>query len=142
MTTSTAAQEGLRDATHGVATLKAEIDPAAVTSAQGDTFKPVVVKVLIGKPLLVTAPPVHGKRVVISFTVIRSDTGSKLTHATMVGDLRIGTKAIGHGEQFKDGIATIRFTVPATAKGKLVEVQLTIGYEGRSTTRVSTFHIS
>jgi hypothetical protein len=60
----------------------------------------------------------------------------------MICDPRIGTHLLEHIEQFKNGSASLRFTIPTTAKGKLLKVHLTIRLGTQSATRITTFHIS
>ena len=48
---------------------------------------------------------------------------------------------IRHLEQFKQGIATLRFTIPKTARANLLRVRVTIRLGSQSTTRISTFPV-
>ena len=85
-----------------------------------------VVKPVIAKAVTVPSKLVAGKTVTVSFRVTRSDTGRLLTTGKMVCDPSVAGKVVRHAESFKGGIATLRFTVPKTAKGKLLKVHLTI----------------
>jgi hypothetical protein len=42
-------------------------------------------------------------------------------------------------EHFKNGKATLRFVIPAAAKGKVLKVHLTMVLGGQSTTRIESF---
>jgi len=103
--------------------------------------KPALVKPVIGRATIVPAPVRAGKTTAVSFKVTRSDTGARLTSGRMICDPSIGGKQIRHREQFTRGVATLRFTVPKTAKGKLLKVRLTIKLGTQSTTRISTFRV-
>ena len=59
----------------------------------------------------------------------------------MICDPSVKGKVIKHAESFKNGIATTRFTIPASAKGKVLKVHLTIKAGGRSATRNLGFRI-
>jgi len=111
--------------------LGAPIEPIAVATP-APTPTPVtqvvaaVVKPVIAKPTTTPAKPVAGKTFTVKFNVTRSDTGAKLLLGKMICDPSVKGKVIKHFEQFKDGVATMRFTIPTSAKGKVLKVHLTI----------------
>jgi probable HAF family extracellular repeat protein len=100
-----------------------------------------VVRPVIGKPVTVPRRLVHGKAVLVSFKVTRSDTGKRLTSGKMICDPSVNGKVIKHAEQFRNGVATLRFTIPKTAQGKQLKVRLTIKLGSQSATRISMFRI-
>jgi hypothetical protein len=100
-----------------------------------------VVKPLIGTPTLTPAKPIAGKRLIVVFTVTRSDTGAPLTQGTMICDPSVAGRVIAHSEQLKNGKAQLIFVVPRTAKGKLLKVKLTIRTSGGSSTKVANFAV-
>lgn len=102
---------------------------------------PVVVKPVIGTPVIAPTVPVAGKRLTVTFAVTRSDDGQPLTSGTMVCDPSVAGKVIAHAESFKSGTARLSFLVPKTAKGKLLKVKLTIKTETQSATRIATFRV-
>jgi len=73
--------------------------------------------------------------------VTRSDTGRRLTSGQMACDATHAGRVIRHREQFANGLATLRFTVPKTAKGEFLKVRLTIRLGAQSATRVTSFRI-
>lgn len=105
------------------------------------TTAKTAVKPLIGAPTTMPKKAIAGKRFTVVFPVTRSDTGAPLTSGKMNCDPSVQGKVIRHAESFKNGNARLAFTIPNNAKGKLLKVKLTIEYGGRSTTRVSTFHV-
>jgi hypothetical protein len=116
------------------------LTPPATTSPP--VTNPVaLVHPVIGKAVI-TPKPVAGRTVLVSFKVTRSDTGAKLTSGKMICDPRIGIRMLKHAEQFKSGIASLRFTIPRTPTHKTLKVHLTIRLGTQSATRIATFHIS
>ena len=103
------------------------------------TPKPAVVKPVFGR-LLVTFP-VAGKRVTYSLQVNRSDNGAPLKTGTMICDPSVAGKVIKHVEQFKNGVATLTFVVPKTAKGKMLKVKVKIVSGTQSATKITTVPI-
>jgi len=101
--------------------------------------KPVAVKPVFGK-LLVTVP-VAGKRVTYSLQVNRSDNGAPRKTGTMICDPSVGGKVIKHAEQFKNGVATLTFVVPKTAKGKTLKVKVKIVNGTQSATKITALPI-
>jgi probable HAF family extracellular repeat protein len=99
----------------------------------------VVVRPVISKAVTVPTKLVHGKAALVSFKVSRSDNGKRLTSRKMVCDPSVNGKVLRHAEQFRNGVASLRFTVPKTAQGKQLKVRLTIKLGSQSTTRISTF---
>ena len=106
------------------------------------TVKPVaVVKPVIAAPTTVPAVAAAGKRFTVSFSVTRSDDGSPLNTGTMICDPSVSGKVIQHAEQFTNGVARLSFTIPKTAKGKLLKVKVTIKAGSQTSTRITTFNI-
>lgn len=103
---------------------------------------PAVVKPVIAAPVLTPAKPRAGKALTVSFPVTRSDTGAALATGTMVCDPSVNGKVITHRESFANGTARLAFTVPKTAKGKVLKVQVTIKLGGQSAHRVVTYKVS
>ncbi len=95
------------------------------------------VKPLIGPPRLTPAAPVGGKRFTVSFPVTRSDDGQELTLATMT------CAAIAEGKVIaQDRAAHLSFLVPSRAKGKQLQVRLTVRTgAGESATRTASFRV-
>jgi hypothetical protein len=61
----------------------------------------------------------------------------------MICDPRVNGVVLRHSEHFKNGIATLSFKIPKTAKGKTLEVHLKMRVGNDvGTTRVTTFRIS
>ena len=98
-------------------------------------------KPVIGAPTATPSAPIAGRRFVVSFAVTRSDTGSPLTTGAMACDPTISGKAVAHAQSFKRGTARVAMTVPKGTKGKLLRVKVTIGLEGRPTTRVAAYRV-
>jgi hypothetical protein len=118
--------------------------PTATTTTTAATPPPTtattpVEKPVINKPATVPAKPVAGRVFTVSFPVTSNLTGASLTSAKMICDPSVKGKVIKHFEQFKNGNATLRFTIPATAKGKTLKVHLTMVVGDQSTTRIATF---
>jgi len=106
------------------------------------TTPPVAaVKPWIGNPATTPAKAVAGKRFTVSFPVTRADNGMPLTSGTMICDPSVQGKVIPHAESFKNGTAQLLFTIPKSAKGKRLKVQVTIKLGSQSTTRIATFHV-
>jgi probable HAF family extracellular repeat protein len=118
------------------------LTPPTATTPPATKHVIALVRPVIGKAVAVPARPRGGKAMLVSFKVTRSDTGGKLTSGKMICDPRIGSHMLKHAEQFKNGTASLRFTIPKTATGKLLKVHLTIRLGTRSATRIATFHIS
>jgi hypothetical protein len=108
----------------------------SVTTAAAEVMKPV-----IGAPILVPATPSAGTRLTVAFPITRSDTGSPLRLGKMEFNPSVGNRVIPHSESFKNGVARATFTVPITAKGKLLKVKITIKAENRLATKVTSFKI-
>jgi hypothetical protein len=120
-------------------TREAAVPPAATNqapAAPGVTVKPVILA-----PLTTPAKPTAGKTFTVNFPVVRSDTGAVVTTATMICDPSVQHRVIRHVEHFENGKATLRFTIPKTAKGKLLKVHLTMVLGSESMTRVATFRV-
>jgi hypothetical protein len=106
------------------------------------TVKPVqVVKPVIAAPTNAPAVATAGKRFTVSFSVTRSDDGSPMTTGTMICDPSVSGKVIQHAEKFANGVARLSFTIPKTAKGKLLKVKVTIKAGNQASTRITTFKV-
>ena len=106
------------------------------------TPTPTVVKPVFGTPKTVPAKLVAGKKVVFTLAVKRSDTGAPLTTGKMICDPSVSGKVVTHAESFKGGTAKLVFTVPKTAKGKLLKVKVTIVNGKQSATKIVTYKVS
>jgi hypothetical protein len=102
----------------------------------------VPVRPVIGKPTLVPARLRAGAHATVTFRVTRSDSGRRLLGGRMDCNPAIGGRTLPHGDSFKRGTATLDLTVPRSAKGKLLEVRVTITFDGRRATRVGSFRIA
>jgi hypothetical protein len=51
-------------------------------------------------------------------------------------------KTVAHAESFANGRARVAFTIPKTARHKLLKVRLTIWLGNQSRTRVATFAVA
>lgn len=102
---------------------------------------PVVVKPLIAKPVITPRQPVAGAQVVVTFAVTRSDNGRPLTNGKMICDPSVKGTIITHAESFSAGKARLTFTVPRTAKHKLLTVKVAIRLGTAATTRTVTFRV-
>jgi len=119
------------------ASIPPALAPLPVTS-QPKTV--ALIEPVIGKPVI-RPLPAAGKAVLVSFKVTSSDTGAKLTNGRVSCDPSMQGKPLVHATQFRNGTANVRFTIPKTARGKLLKVRLTIKLGGRSATRIATFII-
>jgi hypothetical protein len=99
------------------------------------------VKPVIGKPVVVPRKLHAGKAAFVTYKVTRSDTGARLVRASMTCDPRLKGRLVAHREQFRNGIATLRLTVPTTARGKLLQVHLRIKLGSQAATRLDGFRI-
>ena len=113
--------------------------PAPTVTTQAATTAVPAAKPVIGAPATVPAKAVAGKHLTVAFRVTRA--GAVLDSGTMTCAPSVGGKAIPHVESFAGGTARLSFTVPKTAKGKLLKVNVTITVDNRSTTRTATFHV-
>jgi hypothetical protein len=100
---------------------------------------PVVAKPVIGKPIATAA--IAGKKMTVTFPVMRSDTGGPMTAGTMTCDPSVSGRMLAHTESFSAGKARLTYVVPKTAKGKVLKVKLTISSDGRAATKVATFKV-
>lgn len=133
--TATVTADRDSDAADNTATLSLQVTPPTARPTQ------VVVRPVIGKPVTSPATLRPGKGVTVRFVVRRSDSRARLTGGRMTCDPSFAGRVVPHREQFKNGVATLRFTVPRKAHGKLLKVRLTIKLGQQSTTRVSTFRV-
>jgi hypothetical protein len=109
--------------------------PQASTTTTASAARP-----LIAKP--VASPrPRAGKPVLVTFAVTRSDTGAPLRNGKMICDPSVSGKLLAHVERFTNGRASVRFTIPKTAKGRLLEVRLTVQVGTEAATRLGSFPI-
>jgi hypothetical protein len=99
------------------------------------------VKPVIGAGVAVPYQPKAGKKATVTFGVIRGDNFRPLTTGTMVCDPSVKGKVIPHAESFTNGQAKVSFTVPKTAKGKVLTVKLTVTVGEQSATQVATFKV-
>jgi hypothetical protein len=61
----------------------------------------------------------------------------------MAANPTIGGKLIRpHVERFGNGVATVRLTIPKTAHGKQLKVQLTIKLDGQTASRTTSLKIA
>lgn len=124
----------------------AKTGTVTVTTPGGTGTSPT--RFVVDVPQPVIAPPTSqpktpkaGSYAAIRFEVSQSDNHGLLFQGTMVCDPSIGGKVLRHTESFKYGIASLRFLVPATAKGKLLTVRLTIHWRGTTASRVARFRV-
>jgi len=113
--------------------------PAPATTTTSSTTPTPAAKPAIGAPATIPAKAAAGKRFTVAFRVTRG--GAVLDSGTMICDPSIGGTVIPHAESFAGGTAKLSFTVPKTAKGKLLKVKVTIHVDNQSTTRIATFHV-
>jgi hypothetical protein len=116
--------------------------PTISTAATTTTVQTADIRPLIGKPTIVPARAIAGKRLTVSFPVTRGIDGSPLPSGKMICDPSVAGKLIPHGEQFRNGIARLALTVPTHAKGKLVTVKVTIKLGAKASTRTATFRVA
>lgn len=104
------------------------------------TPAPTVVVPWIGKATIAPAARA-GQRVTVTFPVTNRDTGTPLMSGTMMCDPQIAGKALPHMESFGNGSAMLRFTIPKTAKGKTLKVNLTIRVRAKTAHTVAVFKV-
>lgn len=102
---------------------------------------PVIVTPIIESPVLLPAP-IAGSRVGVGFWVTRSDNGARLTQGTLTGAVSVGGKRLKHTQTFKSGYVYLAFLIPKAAKGKQLNVKVTVAADGQSATRVATFTVT
>lgn len=100
---------------------------------------PVVVKPVFVRAMM--SFPLAGKRTTFTMEVKRSDTGAPLKTGKLVCDPSVAGKVLPHSEQFKNGVVSLAFVIPKTAKGKLLKVKVTITVNGNSATKVVSFKV-
>jgi hypothetical protein len=110
----------------------------AATTPSATTAAPAA-KPVIGVPATVPVNAIAGRHFTVAFRVTRR--GAVLDSGTMTCDPSVGGRVIPHAESFAGGTATLSFTVPKTAKGKLLKVKVTIAVDNQSTTRIAAFHV-
>jgi hypothetical protein len=96
---------------------------------------------MIGNPFTTPLNPIAGRRFTVSFWVTWSETTEAVTSGTMICNPTVAGKTLRHVESFKNGQARLSFTIPKSAKGKLLKVKLTISSGDRSATRVAKFRV-
>jgi hypothetical protein len=101
---------------------------------------PVVVPVL-GKPALSPVAPIAGKRLTVTFPVTDAATGAPLTSGTMTCDPQVSGRVLPHSESFGNGAARLTFTIPKSAKGKLLKVNLAIRVGTKVVRTAPTFRV-
>lgn len=121
--------------------LVASIGAMMVTAATPAGTAPAPGKPVIGKPFVLPAQPMAGRRFTVLFKVTRSDTGAPLMRGKMVCDPSVAGQVIRHTESFKGGTARLAFVVPATAAGKVLTVKVTIKSGTQSATKVVAFRV-
>jgi len=102
---------------------------------------PAVVRPVFGAVATVPAKPVAGKKLVFTLAVNRSDTGAPLTTGRMICDPSVSGIVVKHAESFTGGTAKLTFTVPKTAKGKLLKVTVKIVNGAQSATKVVSLRV-
>jgi probable HAF family extracellular repeat protein len=117
-------------------TVKASVPPAPPPPP----LPAAPVRPVIAAAKLTPARAVGGKRLVVTFAVTRSDNGRPLTRGKLICDPSVAGKMIAHVESFANGRARLAFTIPKSAKGKLLKVRVTIK-AGTATTRVATVRV-
>jgi hypothetical protein len=106
------------------------------------TTKPVLVTPVIQMPVPSPAKPKAGKSLSVTFPVLRSDDSTPLLTGTMICDPSVNGKVIVHRESFVNGKARLAFTIPKSAKGKMLKVQVTIKLGTQSAHKVVTYRVS
>jgi hypothetical protein len=96
---------------------------------------------VIGAPVVTPRVAVAGRRMTVTFPVVRSDNGRPLMSGTMSCDPSIAGKVIKHAESFKAGKARLSFLVPKTAKGKLLKVKVTIKAQTKYATKIASYRV-
>lgn len=102
---------------------------------------PAVVRPVIGKPVVTPLSVVAGKRTTVTFPVTRSDNGQPLMTGQMICHPYVSGTQLLHAESFKSGKARLSFLVPKAAKGKQLQLKMTIKAGQQSATRVATFRV-
>ena len=83
-------------------------------------------KPVLGKVTGAAAAPGAGKPFTFTLAVKRSDTGAPLNAGTLAGTPSLAGKPISHTESFSGGKARLSLVIPKTAKGKQLQVKITI----------------
>jgi hypothetical protein len=89
-----------------------------------------------------------GKSYGVGFVVARSDSPEAITEAAVKCRARVGGKVVAAkglfvrpAGQITDGVATCQLKLPKTAKGKTVQLKVTVTFNGVSSTRTSSTRI-
>jgi IPT/TIG domain len=124
----------------------AKSGPITVTTPGGTVTSATKFVVDVAHPVI--APPTTspkplraGRYATVTFEVTDSSTGGGLIDGKMVCDPSVDGKVLPHTESFAYGTASLRFRVPASAKGKVLTVHLTIRWQGTSATRTARFRV-
>lgn len=112
-----------------------------MTSATTPTPMPVVVKPVIGAPVITPLAAAAGKRMTVTFPITRSDNGRPMTAGRMTCVPSVAGKVVAHTESFAAGKARLSFVVPKTAKGKLLKIKITIEAGSSSATRIASLRV-
>jgi hypothetical protein len=94
------------------------------------------VRPVLGKAVGSPGKPRAGKRFTFSLPVTRSDTHARLLTGKLVCNPSVAGKRVRHAESFKAGKVRLSLVVPATARGKLLKVKITVialGHTARHT---------
>jgi hypothetical protein len=96
---------------------------------------------VIGAPTTIPKEAVAGRPFIVTFPVKRNDNGAALKTGRMICDPSVAGTVIRHNERFKNGEARLAFVIPASAKGKLLKLRVTIKVGTSSSTRLATFRV-
>jgi hypothetical protein len=114
---------------------------AAPATLQTAAAPPVAMRLLLGKPVVSPAKAVAGRLFTFTLPVTRSDTHeAPLTGKTTCKPTLAG-KALKHTDSFAKGKARLSLVLPATAKGKLLRIAVTVTASGRRTEGTFTYTV-
>jgi hypothetical protein len=99
------------------------------------------VRPVIGKPVLVPAHPLSGKRFSVSFRVTRSDTHAPIADAIVTSRPKLDGHVMRHTDTFSDGRARVSLLVPAYSAGKTLRIKVIVQTPGWSAIRNVAFEI-
>jgi hypothetical protein len=101
------------------------------------------IKPVIGQATTSPAAPVAGKALTMTLPVTRSDSGGKVTTGgTASLDLLLDGQVIAHSDQLRNGVASLRTTVPASATGKVLTARISVTFAGHSVTKVNSLRVA
>ena len=95
----------------------------------------------LSKPVAVPTAPRAGTLLSLSFPVTRTDTGAPLSGGTVVAAATVAGKAIPRTVSFSNSTAQVAIAIPWSAKGKTLQVKVTVTVDGKSATRTVRFHV-